>query len=82
MNEDLMSIIDKELDNIDISMDEANNSNLSNDISNLAHEQNEKIMKDRMKKEIINELKETGADTAYSDDMKYETLEEILNDNK
>lgn len=82
MNEDFMSIIDKELDNIDISLDEANNSNLSNDISNLAHEQNEKVMKEEMKKEIINELKETGAETAYLEDLEYDSLEKILNENK
>lgn len=82
MNEDFMSIIDKELDNIDISLDAVNNSNLSNDISKLAHEQNEKVMKEEMKKEIINELKETGAETAYLEDLEYDSLEKILNENK
>ena len=82
MNEDFMSIIDKELDNIDISLDAVNNSNLSNDISKLAHEQNEKVMKEEMKKEIINELKETGTETAYLEDLEYDSLEKILNENK
>ena len=82
MNEDFMSIIDKELDNIDISLDAVNNSNLSNDISKLAHEQNEKVMKEEMKKEIINELKETGAETVYLEDLEYDSLEKILNENK
>ena len=55
---------------------------VGNDISNLAHEQNEKVMKEEMKKEIINELKETGAETAYLEDLEYDSLEKILNENK
>lgn len=82
MNDDFLDIIDKELDNIDVSLDNVDDSKLSNDISKLVHEQNEKVMKEKMKKEIIRELVETGADFAYSEDMNYDTLENMLNENK
>jgi len=83
MNEDLIAdIIDKELDNIDVSLDDMYDSNLENDISKLVHDQNEKVMKERMKKEIIHEIEEAGADVLFTENMNYDTLENILKDIK
>ena len=83
MNEDLIAdIIDKELDNIDLSLDDMYDSNLENDISKLVHDQNEKVMKERMKKEIIHEIEEAGADVLFTENMNYDTLENILKDIK
>lgn len=81
--EDIKNIADEELDNIIPSLGEDDDdSKLTNDISNLVHEANEKAAKEQMKKELIKELEERGLKGIYSEDMDYDTLEKILYENK
>ena len=64
-------------------MDNDLSDNLSNDISKMVHEQNEKVVKEVMKKELLQTLdaiEATGANVCYSDDMSYEELEKIVDD--
>jgi len=83
--EDIFNAIDKKLDNIDLSLEDVYNNNIGNDISELVHKQNEEVIREKMKKELISSLEElnkNGANIEYSEDMSYETLEKILNENK
>lgn len=80
MRDDIENILNDEFDKIDDSM---LSDNLSNDISKMVHEQNEKVVKEAMKKEMLQTLdyaKATGANICYTDDMSYEELEKIVDD--
>lgn len=82
MRDDIENILNDEFDKID---DSILCDNLSNDISKLVHEQNEKVVKDVMKKEmlqILDSAKASGANICYTDDMSYEELEKIVDDYK
>ena len=84
MRESIENVIEDAFDKIDDSTI-IGNDNLENDISNLVHEQNEKIVKEKMKKELINtldDLKRSGASICYSEDMEYDELEKIVNENQ
>ena len=79
MIDGIENVLDEAFNKIDDNM--ISDDNLTNDISNLVHEQNEKITKDVMRREILqslDDLKASGVDVYYTDDMSYDELEEII----
>ena len=79
MIDGIENVLDEAFNKIDDNM--ISDDNLTNDISNLVHEQNEKITKDVMRRKILqslDDLKASGVDVYYTDDMSYDELEEII----